>query len=225
MRRVFNACLLVCALTVALPVHGAPLKLLMLGDSLTAGYGLYKGESIPAQLQRTLRAEGLDVTIINAGVSGDTSAGGLARLAWSLAEKPDAVIVELGANDGLRGLDPEETYRNLDTILRRIRATGTPVLLAGMLAPPIWGANTVTSSTRCSHGSPRSTASPSTRSSWKVLPLNPNSIKTTASTPMRPALTSSSVRSSRRSGACWPRSDDRIVTVENSPVRYAEIPL
>jgi len=139
LRRVFNACLLVCALAVALPVHGAPLKLLMLGDSLTAGYGLDKGESIPAQLQRTLRAEGLDVTIINAGVSGDTSAGGLARLAWSLAEKPDAVIVELGANDGLRGLDPEETYRNLDTILRRIRATGTPVLLAGMLAPPNLG--------------------------------------------------------------------------------------
>lgn len=139
MRRVFNVCLLVCALTVALPVHGAPLKLLMLGDSLTAGYGLDKGESIPAQLQRALRAEGRDVVVINAGVSCDTSAGGLARLAWSLAENPDAVLVELGANDGLRGLDPQQTYRNLDAILRQIRDAGTPVLLAGMLAPPNLG--------------------------------------------------------------------------------------
>lgn len=139
MRRVFNAGLLVSVLFLTLPAQGATLKLLMLGDSLTAGYGLDKGESIPAQLQQALRAEGRDVIVINAGVSGDTSAGGLARLAWSLAENPDAVIVELGANDGLRGLDPAETYRNLDTILRRIRATGTPVLLAGMLAPPNLG--------------------------------------------------------------------------------------
>jgi len=139
LRRVFNAGLLVSVLFLTLPAQGATLKLLMLGDSLTAGYGLDKGESIPAQLQQALRAEGRDVIVINAGVSGDTSAGGLARLAWSLAENPDAVIVELGANDGLRGLDPAETYRNLDTILRRIRATGTPVLLAGMLAPPNLG--------------------------------------------------------------------------------------
>lgn len=139
MRRVFNAGLLVSVLFLTLPAQGATLKLLMLGDSLTAGYGLDKGESIPAQLQQALRAEGRDVIVINAGVSGDTSAAGLARLAWSLAENPDAVIVELGANDGLRGLDPAETYRNLDTILRRIRATGTPVLLAGMLAPPNLG--------------------------------------------------------------------------------------
>jgi len=139
LRRVFNAGLLVSVLFLTLPAQGATLKLLMLGDSLTAGYGLDKGESIPAQLQQALRAEGRDVIVINAGVSGDTSAAGLARLAWSLAENPDAVIVELGANDGLRGLDPAETYRNLDTILRRIRATGTPVLLAGMLAPPNLG--------------------------------------------------------------------------------------
>lgn len=139
MRRVFNAGLLVFVLVLALPAHGATLKLLMLGDSLTAGYGLDKGESIPAQLQRALRAEGRDVVVINAGVSGDTSAGGLARLAWSLAEKPDAVIVELGANDGLRGLDPQQTYRNLNAILGQIRDAGIPVLLAGMLAPPNLG--------------------------------------------------------------------------------------
>jgi len=139
LRRVFNAGLLVFVLVLALPAHGATLKLLMLGDSLTAGYGLDKGESIPAQLQRALRAEGRDVVVINAGVSGDTSAGGLARLAWSLAEKPDAVIVELGANDGLRGLDPQQTYRNLNAILGQIRDAGIPVLLAGMLAPPNLG--------------------------------------------------------------------------------------
>ncbi|MEJ0070784.1 MAG: arylesterase [Pseudomonadota bacterium] len=122
----------------ALPLD-RPLKLLALGDSLTAGYGLPSDLSFSAKLEAALKAQGLNVTVINAGVSGDTSAGGLARLDWLLADKPDAVIVELGANDGLRGLDPQVTYDNLDAVLARLRQRQIPVLLAGMYAPPNLG--------------------------------------------------------------------------------------
>ena len=111
-------------------------KILVLGDSLTAGYGLPPANAFPVRLEAALRAEGLPIQVINAGVSGDTSAGGLARLDWALAERPDAVIVELGANDGLRGLDPKQTEANLDAILTRLRAKGLRVLLTGMMAPP-----------------------------------------------------------------------------------------
>jgi len=117
--------------------------ILALGDSLTAGYGLAQADSLPSQLEAALRAGGRDVRIINAGVSGDTTAGGRARVAWSLAAKPDAVIVALGANDGLRGLAPTETAANLDALIGEIRGYGQngglPVLLAGMLAPPNLG--------------------------------------------------------------------------------------
>lgn len=116
-----------------------PLKILMLGDSLTAGYGLEKGKSVPAQLNRALEEAGHSVQIINAGVSGDTSAGGLSRLAWSLADQPQGLILELGANDGLRGLEPAETRKNLDAIISQAKAAGVKVLLAGMLAPPNLG--------------------------------------------------------------------------------------
>ncbi len=116
-----------------------PLTILMLGDSLTAGYGLLKGESLPERLEAALKREGLDVDVVNAGVSGDTSAGGRARLGWALSENPDAVIVALGANDGLRGLQPEETRANLGAIVERARTRGLPVLLAGMRAPPNLG--------------------------------------------------------------------------------------
>lgn len=114
--------------------------LVLLGDSLTAGYGLPAEEAFPAQLERALAARGLDVEIRNAGVSGDTSAGGLARLDWAVGPDADAVVVELGANDALRGVDPAETERNLDAILRRLTERGLKVLLAGMYAPPNLGA-------------------------------------------------------------------------------------
>lgn len=114
-------------------------RILALGDSLTAGFGLAPEEAFPSRLERALRAEGREVSLINAGVSGDTSAGGKARLDWALAAKPTLAILELGANDGLRGLDPKLTHANLDFILKRFKAGGIPVLLTGMLAPPNYG--------------------------------------------------------------------------------------
>ncbi len=105
------------------------------GDSLTHGYGLVDGETFPEQLEAALRARDHNVTVINSGNSGDTTASGRARLDWALADQPDAVIVELGANDGLRGLDPAQTYENLDAILTRLKGDSIPILLAGMLAP------------------------------------------------------------------------------------------
>jgi len=112
------------------------LKILALGDSLTAGYGLNDlNDSFPAQLEKALRAKGLNVEIANAGVSGDTASGGLDRLEWSVTDDTDAVILELGANDALRGLSPELTKKALDTILRKLADRHIPVLLAGMRAP------------------------------------------------------------------------------------------
>ena len=118
------------------PAMAAPVRILALGDSLTAGYGLALESAFPARLEQALRAEGRDVRVINAGVSGDTTAGGLARLSWALAEKPDLAIVELGANDGLRGLDPKLTRSNLDAILKRLESDRIGVLLAGL--PMMW---------------------------------------------------------------------------------------
>ncbi len=117
----------------------APLRLLVLGDSLTAGYGLPASEAFQARLLAGLKARGLDVVLVDGAVSGDTTAGGLARLDWVLAEGADAALVELGGNDGLRGLDPRATERNLATILDRLEKEGIPVLLSGMLAPPNLG--------------------------------------------------------------------------------------
>jgi acyl-CoA thioesterase-1 len=122
----------------------APLKLLAFGDSLVHGYGLPAGQSFPEQLEMALRARGLGVTVINGGNSGDTSAGGRARLDWALADRPDIVLVELGANDSLRGIEPSETYRNLDAILGRLAAEGMTVLLTGMRAPRNLGRDYVT---------------------------------------------------------------------------------
>ena len=116
-----------------------PPRLLVLGDSLTAGYGLNAEDGFTAQLQAALKDAGRDVVVLNAGVSGDTTAGGRARIGWALGDKPDAVVVELGANDGLRGLDPKATFDNLDAIIADIRRAGLPVLLTGMLAPPNLG--------------------------------------------------------------------------------------
>lgn len=114
-------------------------RLLALGDSLTAGFGLPEKDSFPSQLEDALRASGLNVEVINGGVSGDTTAGGLARLDWALADRPDAVLVCLGANDALRGLSPQTTYSNLDRLLTRLEERGVPVLLAGMRAPYNFG--------------------------------------------------------------------------------------
>lgn len=126
-------------LAAAHAVAAAPVRILVLGDSLTAGYGLPPGDGFTAQLQARLRAEGYDARVLNGGVSGDTSAGGLARLDWALADEPDIAIVELGANDGLRGLDPAALSANLDAILQRLRGADVRVLLAGMRAPPNLG--------------------------------------------------------------------------------------
>lgn len=136
----FARILLLLGLAMAAPfAAAAPLKIVALGDSLTAGYGLAPGEGFPAQLQAALVARGHDVEVIDAGVSGDTSSGGLARLDWSLGEGADAAIVEFGGNDALRGVAPEATRAALDQILARLKDRGIPVLLAGMLAPPNMG--------------------------------------------------------------------------------------
>lgn len=112
-----------------------PVKLVVLGDSLTAGLGLPVPETFPVKLAQALKTKGLSVEIANAGVSGDTTSAGLARLDWSVPDGTDAVIVELGANDALRGVDPKITREALDKILRRLKERNIPVLLAGMQAP------------------------------------------------------------------------------------------
>jgi acyl-CoA thioesterase-1 len=117
----------------------SPVSIAVLGDSLTAGFGLPQAEAFPARLEAALQAKGRNVKVINAGVSGDTSAGGLSRLDWTLGDKPDMVIVELGANDALRGIDPKSTEANLDAILAKLKASGVRILLTGMLAPPNYG--------------------------------------------------------------------------------------
>lgn len=117
----------------------APLRLLVLGDSLSAGYGLAHADGFEEQLQQALKAQGRDVVIIDGAVSGDTSAGGRARLDWVLADGADAAIVELGANDGLRGVDPKDMKANLSAILDALAARHIPVLLSGMYAPPNLG--------------------------------------------------------------------------------------
>jgi acyl-CoA thioesterase-1 len=114
-------------------------RIAVLGDSLTTAYGIAVDEGFPAHLERRLNEEGHDCAVLDAGVSGDTTAGGLARLDWALADRPSHVIVELGANDGLRALPPEQMEQNLDAIVGRLRADGVAVLLAGMRAPPNLG--------------------------------------------------------------------------------------
>ena len=111
-----------------------------LGDSLTAGLGVAADEAFPARLQARLRAEGYDYRVVNAGVSGDTTAGGLRRVDWALRAHPDVVIVALGANDGLRGHSPQAIRANLEEIVARLQAAGVRVLLVGMRLPPNYGA-------------------------------------------------------------------------------------
>ena len=118
-----------------------PVKMVVLGDSLSAGYGLPAGAAFPVRLQKALETKGIKVDMGNAGVSGDTSSGGRDRLDWSVPEGTDAVIVELGANDALRGIDPAVTRAALSDIVTRLKARGIAVLLCGMLAPPNYGSD------------------------------------------------------------------------------------
>ena len=120
---------------------GRPVKIVALGDSLTAGLGLPADAAFPARLERALAQKGIAAEVVNAGVSGDTTADGLSRVDWSVPDDTDAVILELGANDALRGLDPAQVRANLDAILKRLTARKLPVLLAGMRAPPNLGAD------------------------------------------------------------------------------------
>lgn len=114
-------------------------KLAVLGDSLAAGYGVAEPDAFPVRLEAALRQDGVDCTVINAGVSGDTSAGGAARLSWVLGDQPTHLLVELGGNDALRGLPVDQLRSNLDQIITTARARGVQVMLAGMLAPPNLG--------------------------------------------------------------------------------------
>lgn len=140
LRRIGTAALALVWLGTA-PALAADLRprIVVLGDSLTAGYGLPTKEAFPAKLQAALEARGIDIDVVDSGVSGDTSAGGRARLDLVLAEPPRAVLLELGANDGLRGLKPGATEENLDAIIGELRRRRIKVLLAGMYAPPNLG--------------------------------------------------------------------------------------
>ncbi len=129
--------LLLCvwSLSSAAAAPGAQIRIVAFGDSLTAGYGLPPAAAFPVQLQAALKARGHAVEVVNAGVSGDTTAAALDRFDWAVPDNADAAIVELGANDALRGLDPARARANLDAILSKLKARGLPVLLAGMGAP------------------------------------------------------------------------------------------
>lgn len=129
------------AQTPAPPPGGRTLKLVALGDSLTAGYNLPASAAFPVALEKALREKGVAVEIVNAGVSGDTTQGGLERLDWSVPDGTDGVILELGANDALRGIDPALPRQALDAIIARLKARNIPVLLAGMYAPRNLGAD------------------------------------------------------------------------------------
>jgi acyl-CoA thioesterase-1 len=139
LRLLVQALTLAAVLATASHAAARTLRLVALGDSLTAGYGLPPGKAFPDRLEAALRAKGWDVKVINAGVSGDTAAGGLARYDWAVPKDADALLVELGANDMLRGMKPEATKTTLAAILDRARAAHLPVLLAGMRAAPNLG--------------------------------------------------------------------------------------
>jgi acyl-CoA thioesterase-1 len=125
--------------TLSSQTRHSPIRLLILGDSLSAGYGLPRQDGFEPQLEAALKARGINVALVDAAVSGDTTAGGRARIDWALGDGVDAAIVELGANDGLRGVDPKDVEANLTAILDTLAAKQIPVLLAGMYAPPNYG--------------------------------------------------------------------------------------
>jgi acyl-CoA thioesterase I len=140
--RTFARILIGASIAMGVPAQAAdsPAKIVVLGDSLSAGLGLPAAAAFPARLEKALKDKGLNVTIDNAGVSGDTASGGLDRLDWSVPVGTQGVILELGANDALRGIDPKVTRAALEEILKRLKARDVAVLLCGMLAPPNYGA-------------------------------------------------------------------------------------
>lgn len=140
-KQLVAAAFLVCAAIAAVPgaANAEPFRIVGFGDSLMAGYNLDAGEGFPEKLQAALRTRGHDVVIANAGVSGDTTSGGLSRLDWSIPDGTQLVILELGANDMLRGIDPALVEQNLDKMLARLKERKIPVLLAGMVAAPNLG--------------------------------------------------------------------------------------
>ena len=134
-KRILSGILLAAILLAPAAAFAAPIKILAFGTSLTQGYGLPPGTEFTVVMQQKLKGAGIDVTIVNAGVSGDTSSDGLSRLDWSLADHPDAAIVEMGSNDALRGIDPALTEKNISAMLAKFKAARVPVLLLGMKAP------------------------------------------------------------------------------------------
>jgi acyl-CoA thioesterase-1 len=136
-QRVFLALMMTFALSWT--ARAETISLIGFGDSLMAGYQLPPEDAFPARLEKALKEKGFDVTIANAGVSGDTSSGGLARIDWSVPDGTKGVILELGANDALRGIAPEETRKNIEAMITRLKDRGIAVLLAGMMAPPNMG--------------------------------------------------------------------------------------
>lgn len=136
---IFNLCLGLFAAMTPAEAQNRPIKIVAFGDSLTAGYRLAPDQAFPIRLAAKLKAAGHDVTVANAGVSGDTTAAGLARIDWAVPDDTDAVILELGANDALRGLAPAEARKNLEAIITRLKAKGAEVLLTGMRAPANYG--------------------------------------------------------------------------------------
>ena len=138
-RAIVIAWIAIASLPIAASAAERSIKIVALGDSLTAGYQLPASAAFPAQLEQALKAKGIAVEIANAGVSGDTSSGGLARLDWSVPQGTDAVILALGANDMLRGIEPKVTRAALTEIVSRLKARRIEVLLCGMLAPPNLG--------------------------------------------------------------------------------------
>jgi acyl-CoA thioesterase-1 len=140
----FNSLLVLLAFALA-PAYAqtTPVRIVVLGDSLAAGLGIKPEQSFPSRLEAALKAQGRNVAIANQGVSGDTTAGGLARVDWLLGDKPDIVLIELGANDALRGTDPAVPERNLAATIEKLKAAGVTVWLAGMMAPRNFGADYV----------------------------------------------------------------------------------
>ncbi|MGF6257730.1 arylesterase [Ensifer sp. LBL] len=138
-QRVFLALMMTFALSCT--ARAETISLIGFGDSLMAGYQLPPEDAFPARLEKALKEKGFDVTIANAGVSGDTSSGGLARIDWSVPDGTKGVILELGANDALRGIAPEETRKNIEAMITRLKDRGIAVLLAGMMAPPNMGSD------------------------------------------------------------------------------------
>ncbi|MFK0334462.1 arylesterase [Rhizobium sp. NPDC090275] len=130
---------IVFSMMLSVSAQARTINLVGFGDSLMAGYQLPPGDGFPEKLQAALKAKGLDVSVANAGVSGDTTTGGLSRIDWSVPDGTDGVILELGANDALRGIAPEQSEKNLDQMITRLKERGIAVFLAGMMAPPNMG--------------------------------------------------------------------------------------